>query len=354
MVRPALRAFSAFRPLAPALIATLTVAWLAAATTAEAKPKKKDASGQKGKKSKSGKGSMDEGAGQSDGDLAPGSDDAKAKAAASGSSSSKKDGKSKEPEKEAAPVESDPLAEPAEAPKEEAAPAPPPEPEPEPEGAKIQKNWISLGVQQDAIFFTPVSNVCDSTDADGDEFPGDPQYSCRDGSGLYEGEVYSGSGNEIQSGIGLATTRIYVGYDRVFIDRLTVGARLGFAFGGIPTVVGGGTFNPLHAEVRSSFFFGNTPFERKGFRPYASLGVGVGEIDGKVSVDFFVDQQGYQDGERGQLDAWRQTGIGFGALGLGVGYPVGPLMPTLELRGLMMFGEPAFAMGLAGNIAYGI
>ncbi|HEX6277885.1 MAG TPA: hypothetical protein VFZ53_32805 [Polyangiaceae bacterium] len=328
---------------------TLTVGWLGVAT-ADAKPKKKDASSQKGKKSKSGKGSMDETAGQSDGDLAPGSDDAKAKSGTSGSSSTKSD-KSKPAEKEAAPAEPDPVsAPPAEAPKEEAAPAP----EPEPEGPKIQKNWITLGFQQDALFFTPVSNVCDSTDADGDEFPGNPQYSCRDGSGLYDGAVYSGSGNEIQSGIGLATARIYVGYDRVFIERLTVGARLGFAFGGMPTVVGGGTFNPLHAEVRSSFFFGNTPFERAGFRPYASLGVGVGEIDGKVSVDFFVDQEGYQDGERGQLDAWRQTGIGFGALGLGVGYPVGPLMPTLELRGIMMFGEPAFAMGLAGNIAYGI
>ena len=49
-----------------------------------------------------------------------------------------------------------------------------------------------------------------------------------------------------------------------------------------------------------------------------------------------------------------QTGIAFGALGLGVGYPIGPLMPTLELRGIMMFGEPASAMALAGNIAYGI
>jgi hypothetical protein len=145
-----------------------------------------------------------------------------------------------------------------------------------------------------------------------------------------------------------------VGYDRVFIERLTVGGRVGFAFGGTPTVVGGGTFNPVHAELRSSFFFGNQPFERQGFRPYASLGVGVGEIDGKVSVDFFIDEEGYQEGERGQLDVWRQTGIAFGALGFGVGYPIGPIMPTIELRGIVMFGEPAFAMGFAGNIAYGI
>ena len=346
MVRAVLRALLVLRSLlAKTLVVTLGAAWLASSATAEAQSKKKDASAQKGKKSKASKGSMDESAGEPDSGLAPGSDDSKAKAS---TGAPKKDDKtaSKEPEP-------DPVAEaPAEAPKEEAPPAPPPEPEPE--GPRVQKNWFTFGIQQDALFFTPVSGVCDATDADGDEFPGHPQYSCRDGEGVYDGDVYSGSGNEIQGGLGLATTRIYVGYDRVFIDRLTIGGRLGYAFGGAPTVVGGGKFNPLHAELRSSFFFGNKPFERMGFRPYASLGVGVGEIDGKVSVDFFVDQEGYEDGERGQLDAWRITGTAFGALGLGVGYPIGPLMPTLELRGIMMFGEPAAAMALAGNIAYGI
>ena len=328
-------------------------AWLASSATADAKPKKKDTSGQKGKKGKAGKGSMDEGAGESDSGLAPGSDDAKAKASSSKDTS--KDTKdTKATEKEAPPPEPDPAAEATtEAPKEEPAPAPA-EPEPEPTGPKVRKNWFTLGVQQEFLFYTPVSGVCDSTDADGDKTPGNPQYSCRDGDGLYEGDVYSGSGNEIQSGIGIATTRILVGYDRVFIDRLTIGGRVGFAFNGAPTVPGGGTFNPFHAELKSAFFFGQKPFERNGIRPYASLAVGVGEVDGKVSVDFFVDREGYEQGERGHLDAWRKTGIAFGALGFGIGYPIGPIMPSLELRGLMMFGESAFALGLCGNIAYGI
>lgn len=328
---------------------TSIIALLGTSTVVEAKSKKKDTSSQK-KKGKSKGGSMDDSAGQSDGDLAPGSDDSKAKAPPPSSSS--KDKKA-DAAAEAAPAEPDPLAAPPAEPPKEDKPAEP-APEPEPEGPHVLKNWISFGVQQDALFFTPVSGVCDAMDADGDEVPGHPQYSCRDKDGVYDGNVYSGSGNEIQGGLGLATTRIYVGYDRVFIDRLTIGGRLGYAFGGAPTVVGGGKFNPLHAELRSSFFFGDKPFERMGFRPYASLGVGIGEIDGKVSVDFFVDKEGYDAGERGQLDAWRITGTAFGALGLGVGYPIGPLMPTLELRGIMMFGEPAAAMALAGNIAYGI
>lgn len=332
-------------------------AWLFSSTTADAKPKK-DSSAQKGKKSKGKKGgSMDDTAGEPDSGLAPGSDDSKAKEPPpepEPKKGEKKDAKASD--KETPPAEPDSSSEAAtEPPKEEAAAAAAPaEAEPEPAPSGIKKNWITLGVQQELLFYTPVSGVCESTDAEGNETPAAPQYSCRDANGLYDGTVYSGSGNEIQSGVGLATTRILVGYDRVFIDRLTIGGRVGFAFNGAPTVVGGGTFNPFHAELRSSFFFGDTPFERKGFRPYASLGVGVGEVDGKVSVDFFVDQEGYEKGQRGHLDAWRKTGIAFGALGLGVGYPVGPLMPTLELRGLMMFGEPAFAMALAGNIAYGI
>jgi hypothetical protein len=336
------------------LTALSVAAWLCSSTVADAATKKKQSSGQKGKKGKKGKaskGSMDDNAGQSDGDLAPGSDDAKAKVPPAAAPEPKKG--SKAADKQAPPAEAEPASEPpAETAPEAAAPAEP-EPEPEPE-SRIKKNWVTLGVQQDFLLFTPVSGVCDSTDADGDDYPGHPQYSCRDGDGLYDGDVYSGAGNQIQGGLGVATTRILFGYDRVFIDRLTIGGRVGYAFGGTPTVVGGGTFNPIHAELRSAFFFGDKPFERMSFRPYASLGVGIGEVDGKVSVDFFIDEEGYQQGERGQLDAWRQTGIAFGALGLGVGYPVGPLMPTLELRGLMMFGEPAFAMALAGNIAYGI
>lgn len=359
----ALRASSVFRSLATNTLAlTLAVAWLGASPAAEAKTKKKDASAQKkGKKSKTSKGSMDDSAGQSDGDLAPGSDDAKSKSPSSTSTttssettsskkSSDKGKKGAAAAKEEPPPEPEPVVEP-EPPKEEAPPAPPPEPEPE--GPYIRKNWITFGVQQEVLFYPGESGICASKEGP-DQFPGNPQYSCRDASGLYEGAIYPDAGNTVQGGFGFATTRIYIGYDRVLVDRLTIGGRLGYAFGGTPTVVGGGTFNPLHAELRSAYFFGDKPFERNGFRPYASLGVGIGEVDGRVSVDFFVDEDGYQEGDSGHLDAWRQTGIAFGALGFGVGYPIGPLMPTLEMRGVFMFGEPAFALAFAGNIAYGI
>jgi hypothetical protein len=336
-------------------LATAVAIPLVPCSTAEAKPKKDDAGesdkkgkGKKGKKGKAGKGSMDETAGESDsGGLAPGSDDAKAKIP---------ERKEPEPPTDPAPV-SEPTVDPvAETPAEETAPASEPEPAPDP--SRIKKNWVSLSVQQDALFFTPISGVCKAAE-DGDQGgrimnQTAPQYSCRDGEGLYDEPVYSGAGNQIQSGLGLATTRILVGYDRVFIDRLTIGGRLGYAFGGAPTVVGGGVFIPWHAELKSKFYFGDKPFERMSFRPFASLAVGIGEVDAKVSVDFFRNQDGFDAGRRGRLDVWRKTGTAFGAVGLGVAHPVGPVVPFLEARGIMMFGESAFAIGLAGGVAYGI
>jgi hypothetical protein len=314
------------------------------APAADAKGKK-TGSGSSSKKKKGG--SMDDHAGEAKDGLAPGADDAKAKEPEKTEpSDTKKSGKGTETTDASS---SDVTVETvSEAPKEEA-----PAPEPEPSGPKVRHNWVQLGVQQEFMLFTPVSGVCESTDAEGNVTPGASGYSCRDKYGLYTGGVYSGSGNEIQGGLGIATTRILIGYDRVFIDRLTIGGRVGIAFNGAPIVPGGGTFNPFHAELKSAFYFGNKPFEREGIRPYASLAAGIGEVDAKVSVDFFVDQEGYQAGKRGHLDAWRKTGIAFGAVGLGAGYPIGPIMPTLEVRGLMMFGESAFALALAGNVAYG-
>jgi hypothetical protein len=336
------------------LIGAAALLPLASSSAAEAKPKKDDSAesgkkgkGKKGKKGKAGKGSMDESAGESDsGGLAPGSDDAKAKKPVS---------KEPEPATDPAPVSEPTTDALAEAPAEVNTPASAPEPEPAPEPSRIKQNWVSLSVQQDALFFTPISGVCKAADEEGNiTNQTAPQYSCRDGNGLYDEPVFSGAGNQIQSGMGLATTRILIGYDRVFIERLTIGGRLGYAFGGAPTVVGGGVFIPWHAELKSKFYFGDKPFERMSFRPFASLGVGIGEVDAKVSVDFFRSKEGFDAGRRGNLDVWRKTGTAFGAVGLGAAYPVGPVAPFLEARGIMMFGESAFAIALAGGVAYGI
>ena len=226
-------------------------------------------------------------------------------------------------------------------------PEPPPKP-PEPR-ARYHKNWGTLSIQQDFLTYGSESNVCTSVTATGTEVPGAEQYSCRDEAGVYRGFVLNGLGNTVQGGIGIATTRILLGYDRVFIDRLTVGGRIGWAFGTAPSAEGDGKAIPFHLEVRSAYYFGAAPFERRSIRPFASLGLGIGEIDGSVEVDVYT----MAGAPATQLEAWRKTGTAFLALGGGAAYPIGDFAINAELRAIVMMGVPAFALGLGLGAAYG-
>jgi hypothetical protein len=223
-----------------------------------------------------------------------------------------------------------------------------PEPEPEP-AAPYHKNWGSLALQLDFLAFGTEDNICPSTTPDGLDIPGAEQYVCMDAAGVYQGNVVTGLGNTVNGGVGLATLRLLLGYDRVFIDRLTVGGRLGWAFGTQPSAEGAGSAVPVHIEVRSAYYFGSAPFERRSIRPFAALGAGIGEIDGVVSVDTYTAP----DAPVTQVDAWRKTGTGFIALGGGAGYPVGNFVINAELRAILMLGESAFALGLGVGAAYG-
>ena len=324
------------------LIAALVALSLGTAlplSSADAKP----GSARKGKKSKKKGGSMDDNAGRDvdEGGLAPGSTDSKAAAPEDvPKPQPKKPKPGEEVVLEETPAEAVVL--------EEEAP-------PEPTGPEsIRKNWFSFSVQKEALSFGSQKGVCPAADEFGNLAEGAAHYSCRDVTGVYQGRVYSLAGNEIKGGFAFATTRVLVGYDRVLMERLTLGTRVGYIFGLAPSLRHVKRSFPWHFELRSSFFFGAAPFERKSFRPYATLGVGIGEVDGNVSVEYYENNVGYQRGDIGKLDVWRRTGIGFGAAGLGVQYPIGPLAVNAEFRGLLMLGTPG--MGLAGSlgIAYGL
>jgi hypothetical protein len=302
-------------------------------SSADAKP----TSSKKGKKSKKKGGSMDDTAGsdiQADG-LAPGS----------------KDSAAAEPEPEPTQIPKKPQPEPVVL---EETPEPEPE-EPEPTGPEsVRKNWFSFSVQKDVLSFGSQKSVCPAADEFGNLSPGAPQYSCRDVTGEYQGRVYSLAGNEIKGGFALATTRVLVGYDRLLIERLTLGARVGYIFGLAPSLRDVTRSFPWHFELRSALFFGSAPFERKSLRPYVTLGVGIGEVDGQVSVEFYENNIDYQKGDIGRLDVWRRTGIGFGAGGLGLQYPIGPFAVNAEVRALLMLGDPGLGLAGALGLAYGL
>jgi hypothetical protein len=94
-----------------------------------------------------------------------------------------------------------------------------------------------------------------------DELSAEPRRTihCFAGDTFIAEPVYDSAGNKIGGGIGVATTRLLLGFDRLFGDRWLVGGRLGFAFGGGPAAPGGSGFMPLHVEGRVAAYFGSSP-----------------------------------------------------------------------------------------------
>jgi hypothetical protein len=210
------------------------------------------------------------------------------------------------------------------------------------------RNWISVAFQQDVLSFQDTTGVC----------TGAAQYQCFLQGKSNEDPVYRGAGNQLKGGIGFGTKRVMVGYDRLLGDNITLGAKLGFAFGGSPkATTGSGTaFLPLHAELRASYWFGKAPFASDGLRGYAGAAFGVGEVDAHVTVEYFAaDANGNNTGAKGKLDAWRKTGNTIAGLHAGLAYGFSKQHQLfLELRVLQMLGATAIGGALNVGYAYGL
>ncbi len=213
---------------------------------------------------------------------------------------------------------------------------------------KGAKNWFSIHFEQDFLLHSSQDNVCASNAAGSH---GAPNYSCFQNGAPFGGspgqDIAAGPGNQISGGLGLGTTRLLIGFDRLLNSNLSLGVRLGYAFGGRPP--GEDKFLPLHAEIRASYWFGAAPFERSGLRPYVSLSGGLAEVDGSVAVEYYDPS-----GKKGTLDAWRKTGKGFAGLGLGLMVPfAGDNGIVPELRALQMFGASGTVFDVSIGYARG-
>jgi hypothetical protein len=209
------------------------------------------------------------------------------------------------------------------------------------------RNWLSVSFQLDLLSYQTTTGVCS----------GAKQYQCFLQGQSYGGPIYTGSGDQLAGGVGFATKRLLVGYERLFGENLTAGLKLGFAFGGSPkATTGSGTaFLPIHAELRGSYWFGSAPFSKDGFRPYAGLAAGVGEVDGHVSVEYYQDAAGYSAGAKGKLDAWRKTGTSFIGAHVGAAYGFSKEQQLfLELRLLQMLGATALGGAVQLGYAFGM
>jgi hypothetical protein len=207
--------------------------------------------------------------------------------------------------------------------------------------SKGSKNWLSLHFQQDLLLFSAQDNVCGSGTS-----PDAKNYSCFQNGAPFNGTIDSGPGNHVGGGIGRGTVRLLLGFDRLLTSNVSLGLRLGYAFGGRPA--GADKFSPLHLELRANYWFGSAPFEGSGVRPYLSLSGGMAEVDGKVAVEY------YETNVKKTVDAWRKTGKGFAGLAFGAMIPfAGDNGIVPELRAMQMFGASGTVFAVSVGYARG-
>ncbi len=222
----------------------------------------------------------------------------------------------------------------------------PPDAAPQPETAAAARNWISVAFQQDVLALTSAQDAC----------AGGSGYTCFAGGGSYYADTpLRGADDTVSGGFAPATRRVMLGYDRVVAAHVTLGARVGFAFGGGPQRPTGGGFLPLHLEARAAYWFGRDPLTRTGLRPFILVAAGAAQIDARVAVKVYPDASAYERGEGREVDAWKKTGLGFAALGAGAMLALSPRSGlTLECRAMEMVPRPTTAFGVQLGYAIGL
>jgi hypothetical protein len=203
------------------------------------------------------------------------------------------------------------------------------------------RQWLGLHLAAD-VGFMGGSNVCAASNQDFDCFSAgaDAPYPAPLAADVARepgelGDVYPGTG--IGRGASAGTWRALLSYERIVSERISLGGRLGLAFGGGPPTAAGKRFLPLHAEGRLSYWL--RPAGASGVRPYVHLGGGIAQIDLKksdvtvrdcseesVREDFLAciaasdayDAANLPELPQRKLDAYRKLGNGFVTTGGGV------------------------------------
>jgi hypothetical protein len=114
--------------------------------------------------------------------------------------------------------------------------------------------------------------------------------------------------------------RVMLSGDYVLKSYLSVGGRLGWAFGGGPQGIKfvngkadyGKKFIPIHVEARGTLWLRS--LGKVGIHPYLHLTLGVAQVDAKIPINAKLN------GATRQLDAWRKMGTTFVGGGGGVLY----------------------------------
>jgi hypothetical protein len=137
------------------------------------------------------------------------------------------------------------------------------------------------------------------------------------------------------------------GIDFLLGDNVTLGTRLGYAFGVAP----GRALSHLHAEGRVAYWFGQEPFSRHSVRPFLLAVGGFAAIDNKLDVPIFETDLSKAPYDTQTLTVWRRSGGVFAGGGGGVAIPTGAGQGMLaEFKVQAIFPEVVLAM--APSIGY--
>lgn len=245
-----------------------------------------------------------------------------------------------------------------------------------PPAAPFKTDYIGVHFAAD-IGFISGSNVCSEANREFDCFADDTPYPAALPADVAAepgelGDAYPGTG--IGSGAAAGTLRAMLSYDHAFVDRISAGVRLGYAFGGGPATPAGRSFLPVHAEARLHYWLRG--IGAKGVRPYVHVGAGVAQVDVKKSAitvrdcseeagrQAFLDCIGAQaaydaanapDLPQKTLDAYRRLGNGFVTAGGGVLFSLGAgTALQVNLNAMLMTPSVGFVMQPSLGLVYGL
>jgi hypothetical protein len=216
---------------------------------------------------------------------------------------------------------------------------------------KAKKVWLSLNVGQDFSFIGTQADVCGTS-----ETLAAKQYTCIDKDDYsYNGIPFSsapGTGNAINGGLALATTRFLFGAELLIGENVTLGARIGYVRG----TAAGRSLSVLHGEGRVAFWFGKEPFSRRGVRPFLVIAGGLAEVDNKFSVPIIESDLSRGVYPTQTLTVWRQSGSAFAGGGVGLMIPTGGAGQgvTAEMKLVALFPDSGVAMAPSIGYALGL
>jgi len=246
-----------------------------------------------------------------------------------------------------------------------------------PAAARPIEHWIGLHVATD-VGFVGGSDVCTSSNPDyacftsGTETPFPGPLPMADA--MYPGEPGDGyPGTDISTAPALGSLRVLLAYDRAVSERVSLGGRLGYAFGGGPTI-DGGDFLPVHVEARLSIWPDGA--WRSSLSPYFHFGAGIAEVDlkqGDLEVRDCTEvtgRQNFLDCIAGlgsyapendpelpvrTLDAYRRLGAAFVMAGGGVLVPLsGRIALQANLNAMLMMPAVGLVLQPSLGIVYGL